>query len=427
MKIREVPIDHVKPYQRNPRDNAAGVAKVAASLREFGWRQPIVVDADMVIIAGHTRLLAARQLGLDVVPIHVAENLSPTQVKQYRLMDNRSHEDSTWERALLALELEDLRVDGADLVLTGFEDAELDKLLARNLGGMVDPDNVPAVAKSALTQVGDVWLLGRHRVMCGDATSRADVAALLAGAAVDLVLTDPPYCSGGYQEAQKREGSVGTDRPHKQIANDRLSTRGFIALLRAAFDNFRAPFLYSFTDWRMWLHLFDVAEGSGYGVRSMIVWNKKSPGMGWGWRPQHELILWGCREAPPYDDQRAGQGNVIEASRTGNKNHTTEKPVDLIAQLLANTSFCKTVADPFAGSGTTVIACEQTGRQCFGMELDPLYCDVIIRRWHDAGGAAAVLESTGQTFEALAGGTRRKKAAPGKKSRKAAPAAPAEA
>lgn len=419
MKIIEVPIADVKPYARNPRDNSRSVAKVAASLREFGWQQPIVVDSQNVIIAGHTRLLAARQLGLEVVPIHVAQKLTPAQVRQYRLMDNRSHEDSTWERQLLALELEDIRLEGGELGLTGFEDAELDKLLARNMGG-VDPDAVPAPPKKPVTVLGDVWLLGKHRVMCGSSTSPEAVAILLAGQAVDLVLTDPPYCSGGYQESQKSKGSVGTDAPHKQIANDRLSSRGFSAMLKAAFECFQAPFLYSFTDWRMWLHLFDVLEGSGYGVRSMIVWDKGTPGMGWGWRPQHELIMWGCREAPPYDNQRAGRGNVMEAKRTGNINHTTEKPVDLIAQLLTNTSFAKTVADPFAGSGTTVIACEQVGRQCFAMELDPIYCDVIIRRWQDNGGEPAKLEATGQTFDTLKAGTARKGAdKPQKKARKA--------
>jgi len=246
--------------------------------------------------------------------------------------------------------------------------------------------------------LGDVWLLDRCRLMCGDCTVPASVLILLAGGSVDLICSDPPYCSGGFQDAGKSSGSVGTNAPHKQIANDRLSSRGYAALLKNAFSLFGARFLYAFTDWRMWVHLFDVVESSGFGVRSMIVWDKTSPGMGRGWRAQHELIMWACKETPPFDKFAPGMGNVIQCKRTKNEHHTTEKPVPLIEGLIANVPFVRSVADPFNGSGTTLLACENLGLVYYGMELDPGYVDVSIIRWQALTGAQAILADDGRTF-----------------------------
>ena len=201
------------------------------------------------------------------------------------------------------------------------------------------------------------------------------------GAALDVARPpDPPYCSGGFQEAGRASGSVGTDAAHKQIANDRLSTRGYQALLKQAFTHPGAPFLYAFTDWRMWVWLFDIAESCGFGVRSMIVWDKGTPGMGRGWRAQHELILWACKATPPYDKYASGVGNVIGDKRTGNHHHTTEKPATLVGSLLANSPFVRTVYDPFLGSGTTIVAAEQERRTGYGLELDAPYVAVALER-----------------------------------------------
>jgi DNA modification methylase len=264
-----------------------------------------------------------------------------------------------------------------------------------------DPDAVPEVQAEAVTQPGDLWLLGKHKIVCGDCTVEALGSRLFGGIDVDLICTDPPYCSGGFQEVGKSSGSVGTSAAHKSVANDKLSTRGYTALLKTAITAIPASYAYVFTDWRMWVYLYDIVESSGYGVRSMITWNKGTPGMGKGWRAQHELIMWGTKQVPPYDKRWPGAGNVITLPRTGNNLHTTEKPVDLIAQLLQNAPFGKVVADPFAGSGTTLIACEGEGRTFLGAELDSLYVDVIVKRWQDYTGKEATLESDGRTFNEM--------------------------
>ena len=383
--------EKVIPYARNPRLNADAVSGVAGSLKEFGWRQPIVVDDKMVVLVGHTRLLAAQQLGLQKVPVHIARGLTPQQARAYRLADNRLGENAKWDNPMLGLELSELSLEGFDVSLTGFTTDEV-ATLTNPEGGILegaDVDEVPPVPSQPITKPGDLIILGRHRLLCGDATSVRDMARLLDGASVDLCLTDPPYCSGGFQESGRSMGSVGTSAVHKQIANDRLSTRGYQALLKQAFSNSGAPFLYAFTDWRMWVWLFDIAESCGYGVRSMIAWDKGTPGMGRGWRSQHELILWACKATTPFDKHASGCGNVLSEKRTGNIHHTTEKPVSILAALLENTPFAATVIDPFAGSGTTLIASEQCDRTCFASELDAGYCDVIVARWEKATGQTA--------------------------------------
>ena len=228
-------------------------------------------------------------------------------------------------------------------------------------------------------------------MFCGDATSATDVSRVLAGAKPTCILTDPPCCSGGFQESGKSSGSVGTTARPKQIANDRLSTRGCQALICVALKRFQcARCLYVFTDWRMWVNLFDIVEASGFGVRSMICWDKGSPGMGRGWRAQHELIMWACKETPPFDKHASGQGNVIAAARTGNEYHTTEKPVALLTTLLTNTPLTTVIADPFLRSGSKLITAEQLDRTVYGLDLDPLYYQVAIDRWEAFTGQQAV-------------------------------------
>ena len=206
-----------------------------------------------------------------------------------------------------------------------------------------------------------------------------------------LILTDPPYCSGGFQESGRSSGSIGTTDKSKKVANDTLSTRGYIALMRSALSCVTdALFAYVFTDWRMWVNLFDVMESSGFGVRNMIVWDKGTPGMGCGWRAQHELVMFGSRGKTSFDNHKA-QGNVISVARSGNPDHPTQKPVELITRILNVTDFAETVYDPFLGSGTTLVACEQEGRSCYGMELEPHYVDVVIARWEALTGEKAVL------------------------------------
>src|SRR5258708_4998679 len=263
-------------YPQNPRIHSdEQIGALVRSLNEFGWTMPILVDEVGVCIAGHGRLQAANRMGISEVPVMVASGWTEEQKRAYRIADNALTEASTWSPQLLKIELGQLALTGYDLKLTGFDDFKLVQYMAQVSGQ--DPDAVPEPPVTPITTRGDVWILGKHRLMCGDSTERQDVEALMNGDMAQLILTDPPYCSGGFQESNKASGSVGTDAPHKQIANDRLSSRGYSQLLKTAFSNIGAPFLYAFTDWRMWTFLFDVAETSGFGVRSMIVWNKGTP------------------------------------------------------------------------------------------------------------------------------------------------------
>lgn len=226
--------------------------------------------------------------------------------------------------------------------------------------------------------------------MCGDSTSKDNVLKLFDGKQPFCIVTDPPYCSGGFQESGKKSGSIGT-RDNIMIANDTLSTRGYTALIKTVLENAgNVGIIYVFTDWRMWVNLFDTVEASGFGVRNMIVWNKGTPGMGVGWRSQHELCLMGSRSAQKFNPHKA-QGNVITCQRTGNANHPTEKPVELIAKIIDVTDFAEIIYDPFGGSGSTLIACEQLKRTCYISELEPHYCDVILQRWENLTGWKAVL------------------------------------
>lgn len=402
------------PYAGNARTHSPKqVEKLAASIREYGFTNPVLMDQDG-IIAGHGRVKAALSLGdmlatcrgvrivdgVCQVPTVTLSGLTPAQRRAYVLADNQLALNAGWDRELLAGEMRALSTfDGLDLGTLGFGDDEMDKMLGiARTKTRRNPDVVPPAPAVPITQAGDIWQLGPHRVACGDATGAEFVLALRNGSAVDAILTDPPYCSGGFQEAGRSAGSVGRRGAPKQVANDRLSTRGFGALLKGAFQHVDASFIYCFTDWRMWVHLFDVVESSGYGVRSMIVWDKGQPGMGRGWRSQHELIMFGAKSVPPFDKHEASAGNVIQAKRTGNVNHTTEKPVDLVAQILKATPFANIVADPFMGSGTTLMACEQVGRVCLGSEIDPHYVDVVVRRWQDFTGKAAVHVASGMTY-----------------------------
>jgi DNA modification methylase len=276
----------------------------------------------------------------------------------------------------------------------GFSATELAAFSGKQ--GLTDPDEVPDLPAEPVSAVGDVWLLGKHRLVCGDCTDAGVVARACEGTKIDMILTDPPYCSGGFQEAGKSSGSVGT-RGTEMVANDTLSTRGYMALMRATIPKIGAGVVYIFTDWRMWINLFDVVESSGYGVRNMIVWDKGTPGMGAGWRMQHELIMCAIRVKSPFNPKKA-QGNVIQAKRTGNKLHAVEKPAELLCSIIDVTDMAKTIADPFLGSGTTIIAAEMTGRACHAIELHPPYIDVSVLRWQNFTGEEATLETTGETF-----------------------------
>ena len=277
-----------------------------------------------------------------------------------------------------------------DLDQTGYKETEIEQIINQlaesvheELNDEKGDDFNEESAAAPVTQYGDLWLLGKHRVLCGDCTKPEDKAMLLDGAEPEILLTDPPYCSGGQKEAQKSTGSIGTDRkgkPQPMIANDILSTRGYQNLISKALTDIPCLFAYVFTDWRMWLYLFDLVEGASFGVKSMIVWDKQTPGMGLGWRSQHELCMFAARASTHFDGHK-GYGNVLRCNRSGNELHPTQKPLELFEQLLDNTDFAHGVYDPFGGSGTSLAAAEKQGQQAYIMELTPGYTDTIVRRY----------------------------------------------
>ena len=417
MDIQTVGIDEVIPYAKNPRKNDAAVDKVAGSLKEFGWRQPIVVDAEMVVIAGHTRLAAARKLKLDQVPIHIATDLTANQIKAYRIADNRVSQEAKWDEDLLALELADLDLENYDLSKTGFNDDELAALMAEAITeGLVDEDQVPPKPETPVTVLGDIWQLGRHRVMCGDSTSIDAVDQLMESRPADMVFTDPPYgmsYGGGRargEHALNKKGGV-LIKSHGMIIGDDFQGDDLINLVRQAINaayassKSGAAYYICFT-WRTYSEFEAAIIDAGLKIANCIVWDKKSIGLGQSnYRPQHEFIFYVKGDGWQGDKS---QSDIWKMSRgaTGEYVHPTQKPVELIEKALENSSKSgDTILDVFGGSGSTLIACEKTNRQARLMELDPKYVDVIVKRWQDFTGLIAIHEKTGKTFNEMNNGT----------------------
>ena len=404
MEVTIWPLNQIVPYARNARRiPPQAVDKVAASIQEFGWRQPIVVDKDGVIIVGHVRLLAAKKLGLREAPVHIAHNLTPAQVRAYRLLDNRSHEETSWDEDLLGLELLDLKGLDIDLDLTGFGIDEIDDLLARAEGtdGLTDPDAIPEVPEP-VSMLGDLWVLGKHRLLCGDATLLAAGERVLAGDRADLIFTDPPY-GVNYRQPSSHPGRSG-----RRIKNDNLGT-GFETFLADACRNLvelSAGAIYicmSSSELDTLKRVF--VEGGGH-WSTFVIWAKNTFTLGRSdYQRQYEPILYGWREGGEhYWCGARDQGDVWNVNkRVVNELHPTQKPVELIERAIINNSKGgETVLDAFGGSGSTLIACEKTGRCARVIELEPGYVDTTVMRWQEFTGREAVLENAGQTFGEIA-------------------------
>lgn len=387
------PVADLVPSARNAKKHPPEqVSLLAGAIREHGFTVPLLIDPDGGLIAGHGRLLAAQQLGLVEVPCIVLPHLGEAQRRAYMLADNRLAELAGWDDKILHQELEAIAAQGIDVGSIGYDEAALETIAKRlvvfeaGAGGADEDAPDPDEARPAHSRRGEVYELGPHRLMCGDSTSAEDRAVLFGDESPDILLTDPPYCSGGFQEAGRAAGSIGSIQVKKGqrfeggIANDKLSSRGYQAMMKRVFELWGASSLYVFTDWRMWVQLYDLCESSGYGVRNMIVWDKGTPGMGMGWRTQHELLAFATRVTVKFDNHKA-VGNVLQSKRTGNKLHPTQKPVDILETVLGVHEGADIVGDPFAGSGSTLIACASRSRAFRGMELMPHFCDVIRRRW----------------------------------------------
>ena len=446
MLIELRPIDQIKPYPNNPRQNDEAIDAVATSLKEFGFRQPVVVDADGIIIVGHTRYKAALKLGLKQVPVHVATDLEPTQVKAYRIADNATNEIAQWDYQLLPIELSALRDMDFDIGMLGFDQEELQRIMSGDVNeGLSDPDDVPAPPDEAITQPGDLWILGNHRLLCGDSSKPEDVDRLLDGEVIHLVNTDPPYnvkveprsnnaiAAGlssfaatkrsaidsadakgmhhqGFDLARDKTKAKGTtkqmrakDRP---LANDFVTDEAFDGMLDAWFGNMARVLKEGcgFYIWGGYANLGNYPpflKKNGLYFSQGIIWDKQHPVltrkdfMGafeiafYGWKegaahrfygPNNATDLWHVKKIPPQQME-----------------HLTAKPAELAVRAMQYSSLVgENVLDLFGGSGSTLIAAEQTGRRAFLMEIDEPYCDVIADRYQRFTGKPAILQRTGQ-------------------------------
>lgn len=402
LKIESIEVTKLIPYANNARTHSdEQVAQIAASIKEFGWTNPILIDGENGIIAGHGRLAAARKLGMDEIPAIQLDGLSKAQKKALILADNKLALNAGWDDALVAIELGELKEMDFDITLTGFSLDEFNALQPEELtDGLTDEDAVPDVPEEPVTKLGDVWLLGNHRLMCGDSTSIDAIRQLCKEQLVDMWLTDPPY-NVAYE---------GKTKDALKIQNDSMSDDFFRQFLREAYTAADASMKPGavFYIWHADSEGYNfrgAAKDAGWTVRQCLVWKKQTMVMGrqdYHWK--HEPCLYGWKDGSGHlwaSDRK--QTTILEFDRPSrNKEHPTMKPVELFEyQMLNNTKGGDIVLDSFGGSGTTMIAAEKNGRNAYLMELDPKYCDVIIKRWQDFTGKEATLEATGQTFNAM--------------------------
>jgi DNA modification methylase len=408
IQIAQWPVDRLIPYARNARTHSEEqVAQIAASIAEFGFVNPILVGADGTIVAGHARLAAARKLKLADVPVIVLDHLSATQRRALVLADNRLAMSAGWDEEMLRVELESLKEDAFDLNLIGFSDEELRDLLAdpepESAAGLTDEDAVPETLETSVSIPGDVWVLGKHRLLCGDATQMSDVEKVLAGGLADMAWSDLPYnVNYGQSMKDKLRGNK------RRILNDNLGD-GFGPFLRESCSNILAVTkggIYISMSSSELHTLYSAFTEAGGHWSTFVIWAKNAFTMGRAdYQRQYEPMLYGWRQGTEHFWSGArDQGDVWFIKKpVKNELHPTQKPVELIERAIHNSSKTRdTVLDPFAGSGSTLIACERTGRQARLIELDPLYCDVIARRYFDYCGQQATLEGDDRTFDQIA-------------------------
>ncbi len=399
------PIERLIFYARNPRKNDAAVDRMCSSIREFGFKVPVLARSDGEVVDGHLRLKAARKLGswpggdTSAIPVILCDEWTAAQVKAFRLMVNRSVSWADWDEELLSLELQELKKLDFDLGLTGFEDEELTRLLAAQEAteGLTDEDAIPELEQAAVSLLGDVWLLGDHKLLVGDATDASNLSKLMVGDAADLIFTDPPYNVDyeGYTEDKLK------------IKGDRMSSEQFQSFLRETFRSYRSivkpgasMYVCHSSSWQR--EFQNAMELAGFEVRCQVIWAKNTFAWGFGrYKFQHEPIFYAhvAGQTDPWFGDKAQSTLWQEKKPAANRIHPTAKPVELVERALINSSKAgDIVTDLFGGSGSTLIACERRGRKARLMEIDPLYGDCIVRRWQEYAGKEAVLENDGRTF-----------------------------
>lgn len=396
-----VPLEKLKPHPKNikrhPREQIADLMQL---ITIEGFKDPLLLDKENTIYAGHGRLEAAKKLGMKEVPCVYLDDLDESTKNWILLADNRIQE-SAWIKENVSIVLEEIGAIEFPEFHMKFDDFYIKTDQEKH----PDQDDTPEEYESRV-QLGDLWSLGKHRFLCGDCSLPENKAALLDVDEIDVLVTDPPYSSGGFQEASKHVGSIGTRRIDPTsgkeytptIKMDDLSTRGYTKLMRQALAGLFCHNVYMFTDWRMWDWTREVIETSGYQVRGMIVWDKLTPGMGIQWRGQHELICFG--RAKETVTPAWFRGNVLNFKRSGNKHHPTEKPVSVITELIKTNLRNEIIYDPFGGSGTTLITAEQLGKKCYIMELDQEFGNIILQRWENLTGKEAKLISKAKDRQA---------------------------
>jgi DNA modification methylase len=405
VKIQQWPVAKLIPYARNARTHSEEqVAQIAASIAEFGFTNPILTGADGVIVAGHGRLAAAQKLGMVMVPVVVLEHLSPTQRRALVIADNRIAENAGWDESMLRVEMEALQLDDFDMSLTGFDADALAELMTGGGGddsGNTDDDDVPEVLETAISRTGDVWLLGPHRLLCGDSTLEESYAQLLQGEEVDMVFTDPPYNVNYANTAKDKMRGI-----NRAILNDNLGD-GFYDFLLAALTptvaNCKGAIYVAMSSSELDVLQSAFREAGGK-WSTFVIWAKNTFTMGRSdYQRQYEPILYGWPEGGKHHWCGDRNQSDVWQIKKPHKNdlHPTMKPVELVERAIRNSSRPgNSVMDPFGGSGTTLIAAEKTGRIARLIELDPKYVDVIVRRWQDWTGKQATRESDGVAFDA---------------------------
>jgi len=379
MKIENADINTIKPYENNPRKlKDSAIEKVAMSLKEYGFRQPIVVDKDRIIVVGHTRYRASKKLGFKEVPITIADNLTPEQINAYRIADNRTAEESEWDNELLKMEIKDLESKDFKLDLLGFNEDQLNDMLFEEKQGLTDEDEVPEAPEEPISKLGDIWKLGNHRVMCGDSTMLDDIDKLTEKQKPDMIFTDPPY----------NVAFNGRSGKFDVIKNDNLEESEFNNFIDTILGNLKLLNINTY---------YICCNWAFYGIlqkklkpKACIVWAKNVFGLGRGYRHQHEFILFDGF----IDASIKNESDLWKIAKDTKYKHPTQKPVELPSRALKNSSKQdNTILDLFGGSGSTLIACEKLNRKARIMELDPIYCDVIIKRWENFTGKKAELEN----------------------------------